>query len=256
MNTIANNAHIYNKLHLFKLNNRIPNTIFYGSVLSKKEHILVKFLKDIYKNDIVFNENTMFVNCAHCKGIKFIREELKFFAKTNAQPGVEFKSIILLNADHLTIDAQSALRRCIEQFSDNTRFFIVVENKNKLLNPILSRFCEIYVPDTDETNIVMNISYIQDIDHFLTPYKNREKQVSHNDILSTTNRLYNEAFSCLDILQWIKKQNIWTEFEKANIGMFYSKIRAEYRSEQLLMFTLLSFICFDVQCNINTKSFM
>ena len=40
------------------------------------------------------------------------------------------------NADKLTIDAQSALRRCIELFSHNTRFFIVVEDKNKLLRPI------------------------------------------------------------------------------------------------------------------------
>jgi replication factor C small subunit len=91
----------------------------------------------------------MFVNCAHGKGIKFIREDLKLFAKTNIQcnRGVLFKSIILLNADFLTIDAQSALRRCIEQFSLNTRFFIIVQNKNKLLNPILSRFCEVYVPE-------------------------------------------------------------------------------------------------------------
>jgi DNA polymerase III delta prime subunit len=36
----------------------------------------------------------------------------------------------------LTIDAQSALRRCIEQFSFNTRFFIIIENKHKLLKPI------------------------------------------------------------------------------------------------------------------------
>ena len=85
----------------------------------------------------------MFVNCAHGKGIKFIREELKFFAKSNIQQdaGTSFKTIVLINADFLTIDAQSALRRCIELFSYNTRFFIIVENKHKLLNPILSRFC-------------------------------------------------------------------------------------------------------------------
>ena len=81
------------------------------------------------------------------KGIKFIREELKFFAKShiNFKDGNLFKSIILSNADKLTIDAQSALRRCIELFSHTTRFFIIVEDKYKLLKPILSRFAEIYV---------------------------------------------------------------------------------------------------------------
>ena len=72
----------------------------------------------------------MYVNCAHGKGIKFIRDDLKFFAKTNIQgnKGILFKTIVLFNADSLTIDAQSAMRRCIESFSYNTRFFIVVEN--------------------------------------------------------------------------------------------------------------------------------
>ena len=88
----------------------------------------------------------MFVNCAHGKGISFIRDELKFFAKTNIHKTNELiKSIILLNADMLTTDAQSALRRCIEKFSHTTRFFIVIENENGLLKPILSRFCNFYV---------------------------------------------------------------------------------------------------------------
>jgi len=69
----------------------------------------------------------MSVNCSHGKGIKFIREDLKFFAKTNLQSttGVKFKTIVLYNADSLTNDAQSALRRCIELFSFNTRFLLL-----------------------------------------------------------------------------------------------------------------------------------
>lgn len=96
----------------------------------------------------------MTVNCAYGRGIRFIREDLKYFAKTNLDTvhGEMFKSIVLLNADKLTIDAQSALRRCIELFCHSTRFFIVVEDKNKLLKPILSRFCEIYVPPPPTTS--------------------------------------------------------------------------------------------------------
>ena len=76
----------------------------------------------------------------------FIRDELKFFAKTNIHKNMDLiKSIILFNADMLTTDAQSALRRCIEKFSHTTRFFIVIENENGLLKPILSRFCNFYV---------------------------------------------------------------------------------------------------------------
>lgn len=146
---------INDKLDYFYINNQIPHIIFHGSSGSGKKTIVYRFLEKIYDNNRnKMKHNIMFVNCSHGKGIKFIREELKFFAKTNLQmnQGVRFKSIVLFNADSLTTDAQSALRRCIELFSYNTRFFIIVENKHKLLNPILSRFCDIYVPEYINSN--------------------------------------------------------------------------------------------------------
>jgi len=156
--TLDVHKNIIEKLEYFHKSNKIPHIIFHGSSGSGKRTIVDKFLNKIYNGEKQkIKSNVMFVNCAHGKGIKFIREELKFFAKTNIQSnnGIIFKSIVLLNADFLTIDAQSALRRCIELFSYNTRFFIIVENKNKLLNPILSRFCEIYVPEKIEDGDVL-----------------------------------------------------------------------------------------------------
>jgi len=140
---------IHHKLNVFIENRKIPNIIFYGPHGSGKTFILNRFIHSIYDGDKIAIKNyVMRANCAHGKGIRFIREELKFFAKTNIdmKEGAIFKSVILTNADKLTIDAQSALRRCIELFSSSTRFFIVVENKDSLLKPILSRFCDIYIP--------------------------------------------------------------------------------------------------------------
>jgi len=140
---------IHNKLDVFIKNRKIPNIIFYGPHGSGKTYILNRFIHAIYDGDKNAMKNyIMRANCAHGKGIRFIREELKFFAKTNIdmKEGAIFKTVILTNADKLTIDAQSALRRCIELFSSSTRFFIVVENKDSLLKPILSRFCDIYIP--------------------------------------------------------------------------------------------------------------
>ena len=139
---------IKEKLEYFNLINKIPNIIFNGPSGSGKSTIVNDFISLIYDGNREKIKNlVMHVNCAHGKGIKFIREELKFFAKTHihSNGGDTFKSIVLFNGDKLTMDAQSALRRCIELFSHNTRFFIIVEDKYKLLNPILSRFCEIYI---------------------------------------------------------------------------------------------------------------
>ena len=65
--------------------------------------------------------------------------------------------MVLLNADKLTLDAQSALRRCIELFSHNTRFFIIAEDKYNLMKPILSRFCEIYVAEPVLNDKIINL---------------------------------------------------------------------------------------------------
>ena len=152
---------IVEKLEYFHDNHKIPNILFHGPSGSGKKTIVRNFLNLIYGgNKDKIKDFVMSVNCAHGKGIKFIREELKFFAKThiNSNGGDMFKSIVLLNADKLTIDAQSALRRCIELFSHTTRFFIIVEDKYKLLKPILSRFCEMYVPEPPCGNLyVRNI---------------------------------------------------------------------------------------------------
>ena len=119
---------IKEKLDYFLSIQKIPNIIFHGPSGSGKKSLLSYLIEKIYQFDKVkMKQYTMYVNCAFGKGIKFIREELKFFAKTNIQENI-FKSIILLNADKLTVDAQSALRRCIELFNHNTRFFIIIED--------------------------------------------------------------------------------------------------------------------------------
>ena len=151
---------VADKLNSFIESKQIPNIIFHGDCSSKKEKLVSNFIHQIYESDINIRKYVMFVECAHGKGIKFVREELKYFAKTNVNNQI-FKSIVLYNADKLTIDAQSALRRCIEIFSHSTRFFMVVDNISKLLNPIHSRFCSIYV--YEQNNRLYNHYHFQKI---------------------------------------------------------------------------------------------
>jgi DNA polymerase III delta prime subunit len=178
---------IKEKLDYFHKNCKIPNIIFHGPSGSGKRTIVNDFIKNIYNNDKhIIKSLVCYVNCAHGKGIKFIREELKFFAKThiNSNSGNNFKSIILSNADKLTVDAQSALRRCIELFSHNTRFFIIVEDKYKLLKPILSRFCEIYIPEPTLNGSVINLyKYNNEQTFNLTDLKNTKTDWLKKELL-------------------------------------------------------------------------
>uniref|UniRef100_A0A6C0ASC1 AAA+ ATPase domain-containing protein n=1 Tax=viral metagenome TaxID=1070528 RepID=A0A6C0ASC1_9ZZZZ len=265
---------IYEKLDFFHKSNKIPHIIFHGSTGSGKRTIINNFIDKIYNGDKQkIKTNVMFVNCAHGKGIKFIREELKFFAKTNIQAnnGLSFKSIVLINAEFLTIDAQSALRRCIELFSYNTRFFIVVENKQKLLNPILSRFCEIYVPeyvleDGQIQNLHhlaihknFNISTIQTttIEQYLgsifAKYQKDRKSIEHGELVDVANELYENACSCLDLIEWIKqRKDIIGSVIVADACLWFDKIKSEYRCEKLLMLYLLDYLF--IRSNKDAKS--
>ena len=238
---------IMNKLHYFHTIHKIPHIIFHGQSGSGKRTIINKFINIIYNSDRErIKSFVMFVNCAHGKGIKFIREELKFFAKThiNANGGDTFKSIILLNADKLTIDAQSALRRCIELFSHTTRFFIIIEDKYKLLKPILSRFCEIYVPEPTHNGAPLNLYkyhlgetfHLKDVKILraewlkkellkmkekLNPHStststststsNQDKEkneLNHTLLCSYSTKIYEKGYSGLDIVQLLENQHI------------------------------------------------
>jgi GTPase SAR1 family protein len=251
---------IKNKLDFFLHSKKIPHIIFHGPSGSGKRTIVNQFLSKIYGEDkSKMKSNIMFVNCAHGngRGIKFIREDLKFFAKSNIQfnCGVIFKTIVLLNADSLTTDAQSALRRCIELFSFNTRFFLIVENKHKLLNPILSRFCEIYIPETmGTTGSVLNLhtSTIRSKYHLEEWEHDRKDKISnlleclknpitHKDLVKISTTLYEYGYSCLDLVEWFRYTDILSEKDKSAIVLCFHKIKSEFRCEKLLMLYLFDY---------------
>lgn len=269
---------IYDRLNYFHKVNKIPHIIFHGDFGCGKMKILFDFLKRIYNNnENSISSNVMFVNCAHGKGIKFIREDIKCFAKSFAEVnnGVNFKSIVLLNAEHLTIDAQSALRRCIEQFSVYTRFFIIIEDKTKLMAPIISRFCEIYIPceydikNKKKINVYesqLNLCFPnreneidqhdKDINIILTNLFEKNNYTDYKIIYSTVEQIYNNAFCCDDVIRWINRSSIWKDIEKQNLNMFYTKIKTEYRCEKLLIMFLLSISITNPNIEIKAISFM
>ena len=249
---------INQKLNYFYETKKIPNIIIYGSNGTGKKTIIYSFLNKIYQSDKQkIKSNVMIVNCAHGKGIKFIREDLKLFAKTNVHlnNGILFKSIVLLNADFLTIDAQSALRRCIELFSHTTRFFIIVENKNKLLNPILSRFCTIYVPEHTINGKIVNLhTYLLNLKYPVDDIISKKYEtisekldlcfkqpdfLTANYINDLVCHFYEHGFSCFEIIDWINTTTLLNKENKAELEMKYHKIRREFRCEKMLMFFLL-----------------
>ena len=250
------------KMEFFLKTKKIPNIIFHGPSGTGKRTIVNKFLLDIYGGDkLKLKSNVMMVNCSHGKGIKFIREELKFFAKTNIQSNynVIFKSIVLLNADSLTIDAQSALRRCIEVFCINTRFFIIVEDKHKLLNPILSRFCEIYIPQRMIDGRFINLHQDKMSLNYGNPQNKLEslKIIMHDFVkkhsnnyqlpflIELSNELYEKGFSVKFIVDNFIALELNINIRHELLILCYYKLKPDFRCEKMLFFYLfkMMFMC-------------
>lgn len=251
---------IKEKLDVYIKNNKIPNIIFHGDSGSGKKEIVRQFINNIYDNDKeLIKTNVMIINCSHGRGIKFIREELKFFAKSNINFKLKnmFKSIVLLNADCLTTDAQSALRRCIELFSNTSRFFIVIENKYKLLKPIISRFCDIYIPIPVVKNKHINLHrYNVDLifdgkekasingwlKKQLGDINAEDSKKDPKQLCLLTDKIYNQGYSALDIINYYKQYTKNDENLKYKFILYFNKIKKEYRNEKLLILNILYFI--------------
>ncbi len=269
------------KLDYFIGIRKIPNIVFHGSAGCGKRTIVGDFINRIYHFDRTRIKNyVMFVNCAHGKGIKFIRDELKQFAKTNIQCNENnlFKSIVMYNADELTIDAQSALRRCIELFSHTTRFFIVVENKHKLLKPILSRFCEIYIPDKSETDVpvyrslhTINIDNIYGLRDLKREARLRVLMPEFQDMMENgfnvekhdykwfmqlSNRLYEAGISCLDVLQFFEEDAATLAKDLFRVQFVFHKIKSEFRCEKMLMMYLFDYMFLRSDRSLKNVSFL
>jgi DNA polymerase III delta prime subunit len=268
---------IKDKLDCFQSKHKIPNIIFHGPSGSGKRTIVNEFIHNIYDNDREkIKSLVMYVNCAHGKGIKFVRDELKFFAKThiNSNGGDVFKSIILSNADKLTMDAQSALRRCIELFSHNTRFFIIVEDKYNLLKPILSRFCEIYVPEPIHNDKTINLyKYNLDETFNMRELKNNrldrlkkdlvksiDKTTDMNTLMLFCSKLYEKGYSGLDIIKVLETpsflEHTVTVERRYELLIAFNRVRKEFRNEKILMLFILNFLFLSLELSLENISFM
>jgi DNA polymerase III delta prime subunit len=274
MSILSIHKNIQEKLDYFINVHQIPNIVFHGSSGTGKKTLLENFIGNIYGHDKdVIKKFVIYVNCSHGKGIKFIREELKFFAKTHiySNGGDIFKSIVLLNADKLTMDAQSALRRCIELFSTSTRFFIVVEDKYKLLKPILSRFCEIYVPDPLCKNKPINL-YKHNVEETfkLNIHKRKRKEwlkkTLSNSVLQEiqekidmSNLLYEKGYTALNIVELLENGYLCantSQEKRYELLMAFLKAKKELRNEKLLIFFLLNFVITDTTSSLENISFI
>jgi replication factor C small subunit len=118
----------------------LPHLLFAGPAGVGKTTAATAIARALYGDD--WRGNFLELNASDQRGIDVVRDRIKNFARSSFG-SYDYRLIFLDEADSLTSDAQSALRRTMEQFSDNTRFVLSCNYSSKIIDPIQSR-CAVF----------------------------------------------------------------------------------------------------------------
>lgn len=154
---IAGQVDIREQLQTYVEKNDVPNLMFAGPAGTGKTTSAVIIAKKLYGDD--WQDNFLELNASDDRGIDVVRERIKSFARSSISD-YDHRLIFLDEADSLTGDAQSALRRTMEQFSHNIRFILSCNYSSQIIDPIQSR-CSLhrFTPLTEEA-VVERLKYI------------------------------------------------------------------------------------------------
>jgi replication factor C small subunit len=137
LDEMVNQREIVERLKSFVKAKNVPHCIFAGPPGTGKTTAALCLARDLYGEN--YREYIMELNASDERGIDVVRETVKTFARVRAIGEIPFKIMILDEADNMTADAQQALRRTMERYTETCRFILCANYSGKIIEPIQSR---------------------------------------------------------------------------------------------------------------------
>lgn len=140
--------------------------LFYGPPGTGKTSTILALAKSLFGPELI-KTRVLELNASDERGISIVREKVKDFARMqlsnppSGPAGEEYKKkyscppykiVVLDEADSMTQDAQSALRRTMETYSKITRFCLVCNYVTRIIDPLASRCSKFRFKSLDEGN--------------------------------------------------------------------------------------------------------
>ncbi|XP_055615508.1 replication factor C subunit 5 [Toxorhynchites rutilus septentrionalis] len=138
LNDLISHEEIISTINKFIQEDQLPHLLFYGPPGTGKTSTILACARQLYKTQS-FNQMVLELNASDDRGINIVRGQILNFASTRTIFSGGFKLIILDEADAMTNDAQNALRRIIEKYTDNVRFCIICNYLSKIIPALQSR---------------------------------------------------------------------------------------------------------------------
>jgi replication factor C small subunit len=150
---------IVSKVKAFVEQKNLPHLLFAGPAGVGKSSLALVTAKQLFGDS--WRENFLELNASDERGIDVVRVKVKDFARTKSIGNVPFKIIFLDECDALTKEAQQALRRTMENYTNTCRFILAANYSSKILDPIQSR-CAVFrfkpLPKKDVEEILKKIA--------------------------------------------------------------------------------------------------
>ncbi|KAL4974981.1 P-loop containing nucleoside triphosphate hydrolase protein [Aspergillus desertorum] len=155
----------------------LPHMLFYGPPGTGKTSTILALAKSLF-GPALYRSRILELNASDERGIGIVREKVKGFARIQLShptgldaeyfekyPCPPFKIIILDEADSMTQDAQSALRRTMEQYSRLTRFCLVCNYVTRIIEPLASRCSKFRFKPLDNSAAGARLAHIAQIEN-------------------------------------------------------------------------------------------